>query len=242
SVTRRETVSTVIQKNEVPRIAISATGLDGTWRTGHVGPKPGGGGTAFPQRARGGGGWTSYPPLGGPSHGSYHTSSVAVSSTGNPVHLIWADTTQDPSGSMFYSRLQATGQWTAPRRISTGAEFGHFPHSTVDAAGRIWAVWSAEMPSGTDNVFYRVSSDNGLTWQPQADGRLDSNNAKRPRIAPDRTGGVHAVWSARGVLKYGRWSGRWSVASVPISGYNTDPSVTVDDTDNGHVVWRRQRG
>jgi hypothetical protein len=234
----KDTVSTTITKNEVPRIALSAGQLHVTWKAGGTTAR-----TAYSQRSEAGGDWPPQQTIGGSSSGSYHTSSVAVSPVDSSVHLIWVDASQGGDGYVFYSRQQSNGQWTSPVRISSVGRFAHFPHVAVDTQGRIWAIWSAENPPGTDNVFYRYSTDNGATWQPSGDGLLDNRNAKRPWIAADRSGGVHAVWWSQGIISYARWTGsNWAIETIPSGGFNADPSVTIDPSGNVHVAWRRQRG
>ena len=178
----KDTVSTVVQKNEVPRIAISASQLHVAWKSGSTLGRSVAG---YNQRPEIGGGWPGQQMLGGYSNGTYQAASVAVSPVDNSVHLIWVDTSRGGDGYVFYSRLQSNGTWTAPKQISSVGRFAHYPHLTVDSTGRIWAVWSAEEPASNDNVFYRFSADNGATWQPGSDSVLDTNNAKRPWIAAD---------------------------------------------------------
>jgi hypothetical protein len=236
----KDTVSTTTTKNEVPRIALSATQLHVTWKSG---TPPSRSRTAYSQRLEAGGTWPPQQLIGGNGSGTYHTSSVAVSPVDTSVHLIWVDASQGGDGYVFYSRLQANGQWTSPVRISSVGRFAHYPHLTVDTQGRIWAIWSAENPPQNDNIFYRYSTDNGATWQPGSEGLLDNRNAKRPWIAADRSGGVHAVWWRNGGIYYARWTGSsWRVEGIPSGGFNADPSVTIDPSGTVHVAWRRQRG
>ena len=236
----KDTVSTTITKNEVPRIALSPTQLHVTWKSG---TPPSRSRTAYSQRLEVGSSWPAQQTIGGNGSGTYHTSSVAVSPVDNSVHLIWVDASQGGDGYVFYSRLQSNGQWTSPVRISSVGRFAHYPHVAVDTQGRIWAIWSAENPPQNDNIFYRYSTDNGATWQPGGDGLLDNRNAKRPWIAADRNGGVHAVWWRNGGIYYARWTGSsWRVEGIPSGGFNADPSVTIDPSGNVHVAWRRQRG
>jgi hypothetical protein len=235
----KDTVSTVTQKNEVPRIALSPTQMHVTWKSG----SPNKSRTGYNQRPEASGSWPAQQTMGGNSNGSYHTSSVAVSPVDSSVHLIWVDTSQGGDGFVFYSRQQGNGAWTTPLRISSVGRFAHFPHLAVDTTGHIWAVWSAENPAGNDVVFYRYSTDNGASWQPGSDGVIDDQNAKVPWITADKSGGVHVVWWRKvGGVWYARWTGSdWAKEGIPSGGFNANPSVTVDPSNNLHVAWRRQR-
>jgi len=237
----KDTVSTTVQKNEVPRIAISDTDLNVVWKSGNSLTHSR---TAFNARPEIGSNWSEQQMMGFSGIGTYNTASVAVSPVDDSVHVVWADTGRGGDGYMFYSRRLPNGSWTEPLKISSVGRFAHYPHATVDTTGRIWAVWSAEDPSGNDNIFYRYSADNGLTWQPGKEGKIDDQNAKRPWIAADKTGGVHVTWwRYEGGVWYARWTGNsWSKEGIPSGGFNADPSITVDPNNRIHLAWRRQRG
>jgi hypothetical protein len=240
STVTKDTVSTSVGKNQVPRIAIASSQLYVTWK---YGPPPRSV-TGFSQRSEAPGPWPAQESIGGASDGTYNTSSVAISPKDGAVHLVWSDFTAGARGQLFHSRKQSNGQWTTPVRVSTGATFVHYPHLTVDTNGRVWAIWSAENPTGNANIYYRYSEDNGVTWKPGSDGLLDSSNADTPWIAADRNGGVHATWSRKeGGVYYGRWNGsRWDLQGIPSGGYNAASSITIDPSNNIHIVWRRQAG
>jgi hypothetical protein len=237
----KDTVSNTIQKNEVPRIAISRSNLNVVWKSGNSLTHSR---TGFNARPEVGSDWPPQQMLGVSGIGTYNTASVAVSPVDDSVHVVWADTSRGGDGYMFYSRRLPDGSWTTPLKISSVGRFAHYPHATVDTTGRIWAVWSAEDPPGNDNIYYRYSADNGLTWQPGKEGKIDGENAKRPWIAADKSGGVHVTWwRYEGGVWYARWTGSsWTKEGIPSGGFNADPSITVDASNQIHLAWRRQRG
>jgi hypothetical protein len=231
-------VSNAANKNEFPRIALGNTTLYTTWKTG---TPPSSSRTSYSFRDESGTTWPAQKDFGGLSQGSYQTSSVAVSPKDGSVHLVWAE----PNG-VYYAPGQSNGAGT-PVKISTSGTFPHFPHVTVDKLGRIWAVWSAEQPKGSDNIFYRYSADGGATWLPQGgDGLIESNNSKNPWIAADQTGGVHVVYnygSPDWDIRYAVWDGsKWVKQTLRSTGISADASITIDPSNNIHVTWRQQRG
>src|SRR5437773_11676699 len=82
----KDTVSTTVQKNEVPRIAISNSKIHVVWKSGgSLGHSV----TGYNERAETGGSWPPQQTLGGNSNGTYQTASVAVSPVDNSVHVVW---------------------------------------------------------------------------------------------------------------------------------------------------------
>lgn len=230
----RTRVSANVSYNKIPRLALSATDVHATWKSGPALT----GRTAYNVRSESGTAWPTEEFVGGRGDSSYQVSSIAVNPTNGVPHLIWGE-----GEHLYYSRKDGAN-WTTPVIISTDRKFPHYPKLTVAPNGSIWAIWAAE-PRGTStsNIVFRYSLDNGATWLPSREGLLDDREGKGPWITADRNNGVHAVWWRAGGIWYARWTGtQFAIEGIPSGGFNAEPSVTVDPSNNVHVAWRRQSG
>lgn len=178
--------------------------------------------------------------------------SVCVSSAN--VHLVWRDW-RDGNGEIYYKRSTDAGvNWSTDTRLTNDANYSEYP--SVCALGtNVHVVWYDSRAGGANyEIYYKRSTDNGVTWQ--TDARL-SNGLKGswdPSVATSGTN-VHVVWrddrDGPGSLDYGEIYYRcstdggtsWGSETRLTNNLNAEswyPSVAVTGAVV-HVVWMDYR-
>lgn len=116
--------------------------------------------------------------------------SIAVS--GSNVHIAWEEM-RDGNFEMYYKRSTDDGAtWVADTRLTNDAGDSHGP-SLVASGANLHLVWQ-ENRDGNEEVYYMMSSDNGLTWGPDVRLTDDPNTSQLPSITVSGPI-VHVVWS-----------------------------------------------
>ena len=111
---------------------------------------------------------------------------------GSEVYVVWQDET--PGKACVFIRTSTDGgaTWNAARRLSNNIGGAFTPRIALDSPN-VYVVWQ-DHTSGTAEVYFRTSTDGGLTW---AAARKVSNNAGAsctPDIAVSGTN-VYVVWN-----------------------------------------------
>lgn len=138
--------------------------------------------------------WNQPVNISGNAGDSQH-SALAVDDAGN-ISVVWIDDT-DGSEKVYFSRSADSGStWAEHAIISTNADRYSPPDVAVDNAGNINLVWAeTSSDSGMEEVLFKRSTDQGVTW-----GRIitisgQQKDAKQPAVAVDETGNVYIVFS-----------------------------------------------
>ena len=134
--------------------------------------------------------------------------------------------------------------WTAPIRISTGANNTAAPDIAVAPDNRLDIVWSEVRPLTTTNQIEIAESTNGGVSWPSAGPILDARG-NAPRIAIGSDGVTHVVWqddtaSPFHINHVQRSTGTWSVAAIvssqTASAFTPDVAAIVGQA---HIVWKQ---
>jgi hypothetical protein len=115
--------------------------------------------------------------------------SVAVS--GSVVHIVWDDA-RDGNWEIYYKRSTNGGlTWSPDTRLTNNS------HSSVGGSvslsgSAVHVVW-VDVRDGNDEIYYKQSTDTGLTWG--SDTRLTSNpeSSDGPSVSVSGTA-VHVLW------------------------------------------------
>jgi len=117
---------------------------------------------------------------------------------GNP-HVIWFDYKYSPypwTGDIFYRTSQDTGMTWEPIDSLT-IEHRATASSIVGLGDTLHLVWQDERFNPAERyaeIFYRFSSDLGLSWGPETQLTYDSLDSRTPQFAVSPSG-VFLVWS-----------------------------------------------
>jgi len=121
----------------------------------------------------------------------YDSDWPSVGAWGSWVHVVWQDC-RDGDKAIYYKRSSDAGiGWGSDRRLSDVPDSAWNP--SVSVAGLlVHVVWESSR-SGDDEIYYKRSSDAGLTWSPDLRLTVDTCDAGFPSVfAADTL--VHVVW------------------------------------------------
>jgi hypothetical protein len=170
--------------------------------------------------------------------------SVAVS--GSIVHVVWEDE-RDGNYEIYYKRSTDGGvTWEADTRLTNNSAWSEFPSVAVSGS-MVQVVWNDER-DGNNEIYYKRSTDAGVTWE--ADTRLTNNSAPSwiPSVAVSGSI-VHVVWFDARDGNYEIYYKRSTDGGVNWeadtrltnnSAWSEFPSVAVSGS-TVHVVWYDRR-
>jgi hypothetical protein len=176
-----------------------AAGPDGTLHFIFVREKPWGGAEIFHKKSTDGGANWSLPKrlTWDIHHGSTHPA-IAVDSAGHirivfNRYIYYEPTAQDYSEVYFETSSDGGANWSPAKRISWTKFNSSTPAVATGSNGGIHVVWSDYSPVA-DEIYYKKSLDDGLTWTPLASLSQLTDCALHPAIAVDSNNTIHVVY------------------------------------------------
>jgi hypothetical protein len=154
------------------------------------------------------------------------------------IWVVWAS---DRTGGfdLYYKTSSDNGlTWSNAVRLTTDPSDDLSPTAAQTMNGSIWVVWASDRTGGFD-LYYKTSSDNGLTWSNAVRLTTDPNPDKLPSIAQTSDGKIWVCWSSSRPEDYEiyyktysdlSWSNETKLTVDP--NIDTDPSIlqTLDGT------------
>ena len=106
--------------------------------------------------------------------------------------------------TVYFSRVQ---EWNASLAQSwmdkvpmSGKQTSYFSRMAIDSKDTLHFVYTENVPSIACavcfHVFYRQSTDNGVTWSEPHDIITSQNGAVKPQILVDKKDNIHVVWES----------------------------------------------
>jgi hypothetical protein len=121
----------------------------------------------------------------------YDSDWPSVDTWGSWVHVVWRDL-RDGDKAIYYKRSSDAGVgWSPDRRLSDVPDSAWNP--SVSVAGLLVHVVWVSSRTGDDEIYYKRSSDAGLTWSPDLRLTVDTCDAGFPSVFAQDTL-VHVVW------------------------------------------------
>uniref|UniRef100_A0A7C3UZG7 T9SS type A sorting domain-containing protein n=1 Tax=candidate division WOR-3 bacterium TaxID=2052148 RepID=A0A7C3UZG7_UNCW3 len=172
--------------------------------------------------------------------------SIAVS--GSNVHVVWAHENNDNGTyEIYYRRSTNNGEdWEPKVVLRSGTDEAEFPSVAVSDS-YVHVVW-VDTKDGQEEIYYRLSTDNGESWGPEIRLSDTSYKSESPSIAVFGSN-VHIVWiderDGNKRIYYKRstdngasWRKEREISSGGIN--FSCPSVAVC-TSLIHIVWMDER-
>jgi hypothetical protein len=161
------------------------------------------------------------------------------------IHVFW--NYDDPTNKeLLYKRSTDGGTtWSGIIQLTWNSGNSSYPSAAADPANGIHMVWKDGTP-GNDEIFYKYSPDNGLTWSALTRLTWSTGCTIDPAVAADSGTGIHVVYSdykssnrdiyyKRSTNSGSTWS---AITRLCWSFSNSDkPSIAVDSCGGVHVVW-----
>jgi hypothetical protein len=179
---------------------------------------------------------------------SYNNAHCIATGPGGLLHLVWYDN-REGNNKIFYKRSTDDGiTWSPDERLIDERGIGVRP-SIAATDTVVHVVWMDDRNSNWE-IYYKHSTDRGLTWSPDTRLTNDPNVSEYPSIAVSGTS-VHVVWDdyrddPQGEIYYKRSTDNgltWDTVDNRLtraSGYSLVPSVSVTNSFV-HVVWHDYR-
>jgi len=170
----------------------------------------------------------------------------SITVSGSTVHVVWWDS-RDVDWEIYYKRSTDGGStWEADYRLTNSPGYSQLPSIGVSGSS-VHVVWSDDR-DGNQEIYYKRSTDAGLTWS--VDSRLTNDPASQgiPCIAVSGSN-IHTVWNDYRdsdfeiYYKFSTddgtsWSSDTRLTNAP--GTSWSPSLAVSGTAI-HVVWGDSR-
>jgi len=117
-------------------------------------------------------------------------SSLAVS--GSAVHIVWHDT-RDSDYEIYYKHSTDGGiSWSADMRLTNSVGISYYPSIAVNSS-LIHVVWYDNRGGNNYHIYYKHSTDNGVSWGPDTHLSDTNSNSADPCISVSGSL-INVVW------------------------------------------------
>jgi hypothetical protein len=139
----------------------------------------------------------------------------------------------------------AQADWLTSQRLTWSSGSSENPAIAVDPYGTVHVVWNDNGP-GNSEIYYKKSTNEGLTWTAGKRLTWSSGYAEYPAIAADPYGNLHLIWDASSTgntdifyKKSTDGGDTWTTNRrlTWTSGLSMLSAITVDSFGRLHVVW-----
>jgi hypothetical protein len=177
--------------------------------------------------------------------GSSMRPAIAIDSY-NMIHLVWEDNT--PGGTEIYYKGSTDGgtTWQTAQRLTWTPGESIFPAIGIGPGNSVHIVWQDPAPA-YDEIYYRRSIDEGVSWGPVKRLTWTSHASFFPDIAVSSGYLVQAVWTdftPGNAETYFKGSADGGATWTPIkrltwtTSSSFTPAIAIDSNATTHVVWR----
>ena len=143
--------------------------------------------------------------------------------------------------------------WSQDQNLTANPKEDEYPSIMQTANGTIWLAWSANR-TGNFDIYYKTSSDNGVTWSTDKFLNFTTTNDQDPSITQAADGKIWFVW-VRNLIGTGTFNiwykyyyysdifNRWmwgATTQVTLDSgdiFNLHPSVTGANDGKIWIVW-----
>lgn len=167
--------------------------------------------------------------------------SIAVGSN-DKIHVVWQN---DGIDEIYYISSSDGGlTWNEKIMLSEGQSLKEFPDVASDG-DYVYATWM-DKKEGNFEIYFRRSTDNGKTWEPEQRLTNCKTDGERPSLTIGKDGTIHIVWydwcdgPSRIFYSYSKDKGiTWSdvrrvTDKSSISGH---PYLLVDKQNKLHLIY-----
>lgn len=163
----------------------------------------------------------------------------------NGIHVVWQDYTP-MNHEIFYKRSTDSGAtWSGLTQLTWNLAESSNPSITADSENGIHVVWHDNTP-GNYEIYYKHSTDNGITWSGPKRLTWNKGNSFGPSITSDPNNRIHIVWQDVTFgnydifHKYSTDNGNsWSLLKrLTWNRINLNEPAITSDLNNGiHIAW-----
>ena len=137
-------------------------------------------------------GQTFEPPIDLSSNTGFSVGQQMIVS-GNNVYVVWADESNGGDFDIFFRVSHDNGQtFEPPIDLSSNTAFSFSPQIIV-SGNNVFVVWQDLSNGGDPDIFFRVSNDNGQTFEPPIDLSSNTGTSEGPQMIVSGNN-VYVVW------------------------------------------------
>lgn len=170
-----------------------------------------------------------------------------IASSGNTLHVVWSDF-RNGNYDIFYKRSTNNGaNWSNETRINDSSFLAERPAVAVSGS-YVHVAWMDERHGQRDEIYYKRSTDGGLSWGNDVRLTNDTNWSTFPSIScldssinvvwTDLRDGNAEIYYKRSTNNGSSWSSDVRLTNAP--NVSQFPSVGQSGS-NIHVIWDDQR-
>jgi len=148
------------------------------------------------------------------------------------------------TGLLFFTQI-ALADWTPAKRLTWTAGDSAWPAIAVDLTNNIHVVWYDDTP-GNYEIYYKRSTDIGITWSPGKRLTWTAGQSVYPAVALGSTNTIHVVWNDDSTgnpeifYRNSQDDGlTWSSAKRLTWNLEASymPAIAIDRDDNISITW-----
>jgi len=110
------------------------------------------------------------------------------------IHVVWQDYSLGYYELFYRSSTDGGITWAVTRRLTWHPRFSEYPNITVASDNIIHLAWYNFVSSTNPEIFYKSSTDGGITWGATQRLTWNSSWSAYPKMATDSSSNVHMVW------------------------------------------------
>jgi hypothetical protein len=119
---------------------------------------------------------------------------IAVDSLDN-LHVVWMLNMTEETYEIYYRKITNGGTtWSGISRITWTSGDSYNPVIAIDSSDILHVVWSDYTP-GAGEVYYKKSTNGGVTWSTSKRLTWNSGNSGGSDIAIDSSDDLHMAWA-----------------------------------------------
>ncbi|MFA5011866.1 MAG: FG-GAP-like repeat-containing protein [Ignavibacteria bacterium] len=124
---------------------------------------------------------------------SYTNSSRCIASSGDIIHIVWADYREGQEEIYYKQSINKGLNWGADTRLTNAVNQSYNPSIAVSGSS-VHVVWLDKRNSDYQEIFYKMSTNGGVSWG--ADIQLTNNSSISSYSPSISVSGsvVHVVW------------------------------------------------
>ncbi|MFQ6126984.1 MAG: hypothetical protein ACE5R6_20605 [Candidatus Heimdallarchaeota archaeon] len=184
---------------------------------------------------------------------------IKIDTRGN-IHIVWQDGKASPVNptdytltyGIYYKKFDGTN-WSEDLNLSEEPT-ASYPVLDIDSHNRIHVIWQDSRAGDTVDLFYKTYNEAGWSANQQithGKGILPGSGlAERPTLTVDHQNQLHCAWGDNRIsmnnyeifyktFSDGSWSDDQRLTNV--WGKSKNPSITVDNQNNLHLVYEDDR-
>jgi hypothetical protein len=167
-----------------------------------------------------------------------------VIDSNDDIQVLWSEDTPGNCELFYKKSIDGGNSWTATKRLTwTSADSYNFD-VVVDSSDVLHVAWQDKVKE-VEVIFYKKSTDSGLSWTGTKRLTWGTNNSSRPAIASDSANNIHVIWRKKILSQWYSFyrransSGIWGSTKrlTWSSKFIMYPEIAVDSSDKIHALW-----